>query len=43
MVNAKHCIDTGYKTTSFQLCEAMFNMNATSFINLEGTNNARNA
>lgn len=43
MVNAKHRIDTGYKTTSFQLCEAMSNMNATSFINQEGTNYAHDA
>lgn len=42
MVNAEHCVDAGYNTTRFQLCEAMFNMNATSFINLKGTTNGYN-
>jgi hypothetical protein len=29
MLNAKRSIDAGYETTSFQLCEAMSNMNET--------------
>lgn len=43
MVNAKDFIDTRSKTPRFQLGEAMFNMNAILFINLEGTNNVHDA